>query len=403
MVTVGAVITCKPAIVLVSLAQRPQGVNRLTATGLTAALLPALLVTGCSGGGGKGAASATTSVTRSSSSAGASSSSAADAGSFANPVLGQGADPFVTVVKGVYYYVQSAANGNGVTLRSSRSLATLQFAPESTIFEGGGSGDGGTKAPCCEYWAPELHRIGNAWYVYVAADDGDNNHHRTYVLRASRITGPYRFAGELKLPDDRWAIDSTILSGRRGTYVLWSGWPGATNGEQDIYIAKLAGPTRTTGPRLRLSRPQYGWEEHSGTVGVHVNEGPAVLQHGGKVFVTYSGSGCWTPDYALGLLSADASSDPMRARSWHKSPNPVFQGGSKSGEYGTGHNTFFSSPDGKQTWNVYHAVTTSAGSCGNDRQVYAQPVTFGAAGTPQLGAPTGSARLPLPSGDPGTR
>ena len=52
-------------------------------------------------------------------------------------------------------------------------------------------------------------------------------------------------------------------------------------------------------------------------------------------------------------------------------------------------------------WIVYHAVTDPAGSCGADREVYAQPVTFAADGTPQLGTPSADP-VPLPSGDPGS-
>lgn len=323
------------------------------------------------------------------------SSAGSAVGTFTNPVLGQGADPFLTVVKGRYYYVQSSANGAGVTLRSATSITSLQSAPEQPIVQSSGS------APCCEYWAPEVHRIGTHWYVYVAADDGENENHRMYVFKAPQITGPYRFAGKLKLPGDRWAIDATILPGRGGPYVVWSGWPGATNGEQDIYLAKLAEPTRATGPAVKLSSPQYPWEEQAGTVGVRVNEAPAVLERGGKVFLTYSGSGCWTPDYALGLLVADASSNLLDKASWHKSATPVFSGDEASGEYGTGHNGFFTSPDGSQTWMAYHAVTEPAGSCGADREVYAQPVVFGDDGMPQFGKPSGTRALALPAGDPG--
>lgn len=353
----------------------------------------ALLAAGCSPTASAPAADGPDRPSSSSPVVSASSSGGAGA-TFTNPVLGQGADPFVTVVRGRYYYVQSSSDGTGVTLRSSTSLATLELAPETEIVRASGG------APCCEYWAPEVHRIGSSWYVYVAADDGDNDHHRTYVFKAPKITGPYAFAGQLALPGDRWAIDATVLTGHGGPYVVWSGWPGGTNGEQDIYLARLSSPT-AAGHAVRLSRPQYGWETESGTVGVKVNEGPAVLEHGGRVYLTYSASGCWTPDYALGMLSADGSADLLQASSWHKSATPVFSGGRGSGEYGTGHNSFFTSPDGRQTWMVYHAVTDAEGSCGSDREVYAQPVTF-SRGRPVLGRPSGRfAALPLPAGDPG--
>lgn len=327
------------------------------------------------------------------------SSAASTRTTFTNPVLGQGADPFLTVVDGRYYYVQTTSDGTGVSLRSSTSLATLATAPEKRVFSGGKGG-----APCCEWWAPELHRVGKRWYIYVAADDGDNNHHRSYVLESDTVDGPYRFAGRLQLPGDRWAIDATVFTVPAGaSYVVWSGWPGSHNGQQNLYLAELASPTRTRGPALLLSEPRLGWETSAGTVGVLVNEGPAALVRDGKVYLSYSGSGCWTPDYALGLLTADAGADLAAAASWHKSEQPVFAGSEESGEYGTGHNSFFTSPDGSQTWFAYHAVTAPAGSCGDDRQVYAQPLTFAADGTPQFGQPSGSETpIPLPAGDPGS-
>jgi GH43 family beta-xylosidase len=320
------------------------------------------------------------------------------AGTFTNPVLGQGADPFLTVVEGRYYDVQSTSDAKGVALRSSDSLTTLADAPAEVIFRAGAEG-----SPCCEWWAPELHRIGDRWYVYVAADDGDNAHHRSYVLEADAIEGPYRFAGRLRLPGNRWAIDATVFAVPDGTrYVAWSGWPGATNGQQNLYLAELASPTTVRGRPALVSSPELDWETRAGTVGVFVNEGPAALVREGKVYLGYSASGCWTPDYALGLLTADATADLLDPASWTKSPQPVFQGGEQSGEYGTGHHSFFTSPDGSQTWFAYHAVTTPDGSCGQDRQVYVQPLTFGPDGAPQFGTPSGSTTpLPLPAGDPG--
>lgn len=133
-----------------------------------------------------------------------------------------------------------------------------------------------------------------------------------------------------------------------------------------------------------------------------VNEAPAALVHDGKVYLSYSGSGCWTPDYALGLLSSDVDANLLDPQSWTERPQPVFSGGAGSGEYGTGHNGFFTSPDGSQTWFAYHAVTTPDGSCGADREVYAQPLTFGPDGSPEFGRLSGAEiPIPLPGGDPG--
>jgi len=352
----------------------------LATLGLTLALA---LTAACSPGTGGPAASAPAA------------SAPAAAATFTNPVLGQGADPFVTVVDGRYWSIQST--GNGVSLRSSASLTTLGTAEAETIFSGG---DGGS--PCCEWWAPELHEIDGRWYVYVAADDGDNVNHRSYVLKADKIEGPYRFAGELALPGRHWSIDSTVFTVGSKRYVAWSGWPGATNGQQNLYLAELSSPTEAKGPAARVSEPRLDWETKAGTVGVLVNEGPAVLVRDGKVFLTYSGSGCWTPDYAIGLLSADESANLLDPASWTKDPEPLFSGGEESGQWGTGHHSFFTSPDGSETWFAFHSVSTPEGSCGEDREVSVQPVGRGPDGRPDLGVPSGSTRqIPLPAGDPG--
>ena len=322
------------------------------------------------------------------------SASPAASSTFTNPI-GRGADPSITVVDGRYWSVQST--GNGVSLRSSTSVATLATAEAEVIFQGGDEG-----SPCCEWWAPELQEIDGRWYVYVAADDGDNVNHRSYVLEADAIEGPYRFAGQLRLPGNRWSIDATVFEVGSERYVSWSGWPGATNGQQNLYLAKLTSPTAARGRAALISEPRLDWETKAGTVGVLVNEGPAALVRNGKVFLTYSGSGCWTPDYAIGLLTADADADLLDPKSWTKDPEPLFRGGEESGQWGTGHHSFFTSPDGSETWFAYHAVTTPEGSCGEDREVYLLPLGEGPGGRPDFGAPSSSGDpIPLPAGDPG--
>ncbi len=314
---------------------------------------------------------------------------------FTNPVLGQGADPFVTVVDGTYWSVQSS--GRAVSLRSSSSLRTLGEAEPSVIFSGGEDG-----SPCCEWWAPELHEIDGRWYVYVAADDGDNTNHRTYVLEADAIEGPYSFTGQLRLPGNRWAIDATVFTAGPTRYVAWSGWPGKTNGQQNLYVAELSGATTVRGRASVVSKPEMDWETKAGTVGVLVNEGPAALVRNGRVFLTYSGSGCWTPDYAIGLLSADADADLLDPASWTKEAGSLFAADADTETYGTGHHSFFSSPDGSQTWFAYHAVTSPDGSCGEDREVYVQQLGEGPDARPDFGVPSGrEVEIPLPAGDPG--
>lgn len=161
-------------------------------------------------------------------------------------------------------------------------------------------------------------------------------------------------------------------------------------------------PQTVTGSRTLLSRPTLPWETHPIAKTVLVNEGPEVLVHGGRVWVTYSGSGCDTPYYALGLLSAPIGATLTDPSSWHKASTPILQQDPSAGVYGTGHNIFFTSPDGRQVWTAFHATEDPNGNCGLEREVWAQKVSFASGGAPVIGSPTSTTTaVRLPSGDPG--
>src|SRR3546814_13586740 len=90
--------------------------------------------------------------------------------------------------------------------------------------------------------------------------------------------------------------------------------------------------------------PDKGWEKQGGR---QILEGPEFLRGPkGDLFLTYSASACWSDDYALGLLHAPAGSDVLNPTVWTKTAQPVFK--SANGVYATGHNGFFTSPDGKE-------------------------------------------------------
>jgi GH43 family beta-xylosidase len=322
---------------------------------------------------------------------------------FSNPVLGPGQDPSVTVVNGWYYLTQSSPDTSYITIRRSRSIKSLAAAPKHVVWRGGQAG-----SPCCEWWAPELHALNGRWYIYTTADNGNNNNHRLQVLQARHPLGPYTYKGQLTTPGDFWSIDPSPLQLPNGQlYLFWSGWPGTVNVIQNIYIAALKNPWTVSSGRTLLSSPTYPWERYPnpGNPPVYVNESPEPIIHHSTVSVTYSGSGCFTPHYSLGLLSAKVNSNLLNASSWTKSPNPIFQSNPAADIFGPASNGFFSSPDGRQTWIAFHGVNDPNGNCGWERAIYAQRVYWNPNGTPNLGG------MPLPmihafrvpSGDPGAQ
>jgi GH43 family beta-xylosidase len=226
---------------------------------------------------------------------------------------------------------------------------------------------------------------------------------------ADPLQGEWVMKGKISDPTDKWAIDGTVFENRGKLYMAWSGWEGDVNGTQNIYIARLKDPWRVEGKRVMISAPEYPWEkvgdlnpgkDSANPPHVDVNEGPAFLQRGDKVFLVYSASGCWTDHYAMGMLTASAGSDLLEPASWKKSPLPVFRGSPEAQAFGPGHNCFFKSPDGKEDWILYHANPGPNQGCGGRRSPRAQPFTWTADGIPIFGSPVPlGTPIPRPSGE----
>lgn len=289
-----------------------------------------------------------------------------------NPVLHAPAqDPQVVFADGRYYYCESSKDG--IFLRAAADFAELGKAPRVRVWAPPVSGGASRNI-----WAPELHVLDGRCYIYFAADDGNNANHRMWVLeaRTSDVLGAYDLVGSLDTGG--WAIDGTILTDERGErFFIWSGWPGRTDGQQNLYISRMASPTRLAGRRVVLATPDQSWERH----GMPICEGPQVLSRDGKFFVIYSASGSWTPDYCLGMLVYEGG-DLMNPASWKKA-GQVFARNEHA--WGIGHCGFLTTAEGED-WIFYHSKTLKSDGW-DDREVRAQPFSWTAAGRPDLGAP----------------
>ncbi|MBR5311984.1 MAG: glycoside hydrolase family 43 protein [Clostridia bacterium] len=286
---------------------------------------------------------------------------------FKNPVLGSGADPWVIRDGDAYYYCYSG--GNGVFVNKIESLdkitsdggTKVYTAPEGTMYS-------------AEYWAPELHKIDGKWYIYVAADDGDNYNHRMYVLECTgdEPTDKFEMKGKITDSTDKWAIDGTVLQYKGECYFIWSGWEGDINIAQNIYIAHMSDPWTIDSERVELSRPQFRFEKLGGTPSI--NEGPVALvaPSGETVHIVYSGSGSWSDFYCLGLLTFSGEGDILDADNWTKTKESIFE--KTSDVFGPGHCSFTTAADGS-LWIVYHANLVSSSGWGG-RSVWTQQVEW---------------------------
>lgn len=324
----------------------------------------------------------------------------ADKNTFTNPLLSEGADPWCFYKDGFYYYTHTTAHN--ITLWKTTCISKLVSAEKIIIYTPA------TTGLCSKnLWAPEIHFLQDKWYIYFAADCGDNNNHRMWVLENESpdpMIGNWKMKGKLLTPQDKWCIDGTIFEHKQQLYFLWSGWHGNLNGQQNIYIAKMKNPWTIQGKRTILSSPQLAWE----TIGplkdainpphVKVNEGPVILRNENKLYLIYSASGCWTDFYALGMLTASADCNPMLPASWVKTAEPVFKQSKQNKVYSTGHCSFFKSPDGIEDYILYHAKSIKNDGCGRTKAPRAQKFIWNEDGSPNFGIPVKAGeRLNLPS------
>ncbi|KAL4814676.1 glycosyl hydrolase [Aspergillus spinulosporus] len=308
----------------------------------------------------------------------------ANAASFSNPLKDpNGSDPYMVYVDGYYYL--TTTTWSDVQITRATTLEGLKTGESKVVW------NDTEPSRCCHMWAPEFHQIDGTWYLYYTAgtsgDSVDNQH--VHVLQGG--SSPWDSYTYLAQITPEWGIDATVLTVNDQNYLIWSC---IANSIQSNCIATLDTPS-TIGETHILSQPLEDWE----TVGAPVNEGPAPLYHDGKIWVAYSASYCWTANYSLALLAYDGSGDPLDQASWTKSDGPVFV--SADGNYGTGHNGFFTSPDGTEIWNVYHATAIAEGACDGNRYTAAQRVDWNEDGSPDLGVALALGTvLEGPSGEP---
>ena len=150
----------------------------------------------------------------------------------------------------------------------------------------------------------------------------------------------------------------------------------------NLYIARMDSPVKLATVQVLLSTPDYDWERR----GFWVNEGPAVLKHDGKIFLTYSASDTGA-NYCMGMLSVDEDADMLDPRMWHKRRLPVLHTEEEKGIYGPGHNSFTMDNEGKPVI-VFHARTKKEiqGDPLNDpdRHAMLRRIAWDAQGEPQF-------------------
>jgi GH43 family beta-xylosidase len=315
---------------------------------------------------------------------------------FLNPLLQNGADPWIYKhTDGFYYFM--VTRGNRLDLWKSDTISGIAGTTPQTIWTPPAQGPNSK-----HLWAPEIHHIRGKWYIYYTANDGKggkegDQSRRIFVLEnaaADPTTGAWIDRGQIQTAYA--GLDGTVLQLRDELYFLYSGYGNFPDYGSAIYIARMSDPWTVEGENVLISAPTEPWEKQGGMA---INEGPVFLRNQGKLFLIFSASACWSDDYSLGMLTASETDELLRPESWSKSPGPVFSKSEANQVFGPGHNSFTQSPDGNEDWIVYHAIDISGGGS-NRRSTRAQKFAWHPDGTPDFGAPASTASpLMVPSGE----
>jgi beta-xylosidase len=266
------------------------------------------------------------------------------ANTYKNPVC-EGADPFVLLHNGIYY-LYSTNSPDGFRVFTSTDMAVWEdrgycLRAEDVM---------GDKW----FWAPEvLERDGLFYMVYVA------NEHLGVAVADSPL-GPF-VQKEKRWLNDINEIDGHFFVDDDGAVYFY--FVRFDNGNV-IWCAKmnddLLSYDKSTAKFLLRSEDE--WE----TRDCSVVEGPFVLKHKGKYYLTYSCNDYQSQDYAVGVAVADNVMGPYKRHP----ENPILH--RHAGYVGTGHHTLTPTPRG--LYMVYHAHYS--GTKIHPRQTLIVPIRF---------------------------
>lgn len=320
-------------------------------------------------------------------------SSFAFAGTYTNPLWG-GADPYVKLIDGYYYFTACDGINTIYVARSTSLINPGPWIPVYTFPAG--------RWNSWECWGPAAlfkWDDGN-FYIYYTGDDGDNRNHRIGVLKANTCNalGTYTdLTPSVPLnTGGKWAIAAHPFQDFQGNwYLVWSGWRQNyfSGFPQVTYIAPMTNPW-TIGNRVEISAPTESWESSVAPI----QEGHYVVKRNKKLFILYSGNASWTDEYCIGGL-VYSEGDILNPSSWSKLPGPLMK--KTTQVFGPGGPSLTTSRDGTEWWLMYHTNNWS-NSGWFERSINLKNIIW-VNNTPYLGDPipfgqiiTGPSELPPP-------
>ena len=308
-------------------------------------------------------------------------------GSYINPVA-TGADPFVLYHDGTYYLYSTNAPSTGYKVSVSKNMKTWTDKGYCLV----ASDVYGTPTSSAGFWAPEVYHYNGQFYMIYTV-----NEHIGIAVSDSPL-GPFKSPKQSFINNDKKEIDGHLFfddDGKVYIYFVRCGSDVGPGRGNEIFGAEFDMETYTYKNERCLIYPERNTWEWIGDHG-YVAEGPAVLKHEGRYYLTYSANGYTSQNYAIGLAICDS---PLGNYNKYAN-NPILKKSTANYVYGPGHHGFTISPDGTELFIVYHrhasASTVHSRTTCIDRCYFVYDQTLGYDVLKVVG-PT-STLQPLPSG-----
>ena len=244
-----------------------------------------------------------------------------------NPLM-EGADPFILTYNGKYY-LYFTKEDDGFKVYESDNL--YSWIDRGYCLKRGEDviGNGG-------FWAPEIIYENGLFYMVYVTDE-----HLAIATSKSPL-GPFKQSKKEYL-DEGNMIDGHFYKDNGQIYLYFVRF----NNGNVIHVAKMNDDLLSFDKSTEkfLLKAELPWEV---TSKFNVIEGPFVLKHQGKYYLTFSCNHTEHPDYAIGYAVSDNPMGPFKKFEG----NPILH---KTSEVcGVGHHSFFYRLEDNQLMCVYH-------------------------------------------------
>ncbi len=287
---------------------------------------------------------------------------------FTNPV-NTGADPFVLKDDdGTYYLYATTGDAFGFRVFSSKNLVEWTSHGYCLL----GSWNDVYTDPNSQYqshkrfWAPEVIKYGDKYYMTVSFQ-----HHLNFAVADSPI-GPFKTIGPDILFPGISTIDGHFFTDDDGKMYFYFVTEGAAtiNGQSVTTGNNIWGVEFDMDALVNDSDILFDTSEITLLVtndtnyetGGLVVEGPFVLKHNGKYYLTFSSGGYASPHYSVHYAVSDkpVSGFKRDARNVALKCDDLFYNDTDNPHlYGTAHHAFVEAPNGRDLLIIYHCHRTN--------------------------------------------